>query len=131
MNDYIDDTVEAASLAITSNQTAPRMFECTLSSPLGSLVKSIEMRSEEDGPPTVGQLTYYLASRLQLVEDCEDFLEWADETGNDAADQKALDAYRKLVTELDQFKTVLGTDNFQSLMTALAIDQAISRARPR
>jgi hypothetical protein len=129
MSDYIDDVIESANLQSEHEMLDVELYSATVKSSRGSLIRTIRMQSGYEGGPTTGQLVYYLATRIQNVESCEDFLDWADETGHDASDDNALEVYRGLVAELDEVTKVFGKDTVNSLLSALSIDQAISRAR--
>ena len=128
MHDYIQDAIDAGGLQMTTEPLAEDRYRCIVVGQSGEMVRELRMKPGY-GAPTLGQFLYYYATRVQAVEDTDDFLEWADDYGHDPADPKALSAYRDYVADIDDLKRILGVEGYDNLLTGLAIDQAITRAR--
>ena len=127
MTDYIQDTIDAAKLSLSCSPVSEDRYLCTATGTLGQMVRELRMQPGM-GPPTIGQFLYYYANRVQLVDACDDSLEWADECGLDIGDPAVLDDYRARVQDLDDLRAVLGDTIVRSMLGGLAIDQAVSSA---
>lgn len=133
MSDYIDDAILAGALRMTVEPLGGQRFQVSITSPdrtspWGTWSEPITMQPDYPAP-TLGQVLYYTAGRLQSVEDTDDFLEWCAETDREPSDAKALARYRDLVDLRDRVRGTMGEEAYSDLLASFAIDQAITRAR--
>ncbi|MEM9996802.1 MAG: hypothetical protein AAF809_03790 [Bacteroidota bacterium] len=133
MSDYIQDAIDAAALRMKVEPLGDQQYQVTVTSadrvsPWGPWREPITMQPDYPDPPTLGQVLYYTATRLQAVEDTDDFLDWCTETGRDAGDAVAYRRYGDLIALRDCVRGTMGVDAYDGLLAGLAIEQAIERA---
>lgn len=129
MTDYVQVAIDSASVQLHTDSLDNNQYRCRLSSPLATMSRDLTVKAGY-GAPTAGQFLYYYMTRVQLVNDCDDVLAWADESNKKVADPEVLAEYRQLVADLDDLKRVLGLQVFDQMMGGLAIEQAIGAAHP-
>ena len=127
MSDYIQATIDAGGLTLVTEPLGDDRYRCTVTSTMGEMVRDLRVQPDA-GPPTLGQILYYYANRVQAVADTDDSLEWAEETGQNIGDPNVLATYRSIVEDLDALKRLLSPKGVDELLGGLAINQAISRA---
>ncbi|MEL6443940.1 MAG: hypothetical protein AAF089_11330 [Bacteroidota bacterium] len=132
MSDYIDDAIDAGALRMRVQPLGGQRYQVTVTSaertsPWGTWTEPITMQPGYPAP-TLGQVLFFTAGRLQAVEDTDDFLDWCDETGRNPGEAEALARYRDLVDLRDHVRGTMGVDVYESLLAGYAIDQAITRA---
>ncbi|MEM8558221.1 MAG: hypothetical protein AAGG50_10400 [Bacteroidota bacterium] len=133
MSDYIQDAIGAGALRIEAEPLGKQRYQVTITSaervsPWGTWREPITMQPDYPDPPTLGQVLYYTATRLQAVEDTDDFLDWCTETGCDASDAEAYRRYGDLIALRDRVRGTMGVEAYDGLLAGLAIEQAIERA---
>jgi len=77
------------------------------------------------------QLLVRALTVITAYEDCEDFLDWCDEFGYDAADAARLDEFKSIGEGIANFQALIGAERLSELGMGLRIGQAINMARPR
>ncbi|MEL7361132.1 MAG: hypothetical protein AAFN13_03605 [Bacteroidota bacterium] len=132
MSDYIDDAIDAGALRMSVEPLDGQRYQVTVTSaertsPWGTWTEPIIMQPGYPAP-TLGQVLFFTAGRLQSVEDTDDFLDWCDETGRNPGEAEALACYRNLVNLRDYVRGTMGVAAYDGLMAGYAIDQAIARA---
>ncbi len=65
---------------------------------------------------------------IQHFEECDDFLEWADEYELDAGSNMVWNEFRELDAAQWQVQDLIGEEVFRTLMTGMFIEQAINMA---
>ena len=129
MADFIDDAISAADVTMTVSDLGDNSYKCEMVSKHGQMTRTITM-AEGYGAPQLGNLIYYYATEIQLYEDCEDILEWADDMGLNPGDHETRKRYDQIATDHKDLRLLFGELTFQMLMSALAISQAVAAADP-
>lgn len=130
MADFIDDAISAAALSMSVEEKENNAYRCELKSKHHTMIRTITM-AEGYGAPVLGNLLYYYATEIQHYDDCDDILEWADDMDINPGDDLSLRKWEQLGKDHKDLRLLLGEQNYQSMMAALAISQAIDSADPR
>lgn len=130
MADFIDEAISNANITMDIEPLENNAYKCAFKSIHHEMTRTITMAEGYDAPK-LGNLIYYYATEIQHYEDCDDILEWSDDNGLNPGDPKTLKRYNQLSEDHRDLRLLLGEENYQSMMTALAISQAISNAEPR
>jgi len=69
--------------------------------------------------------------RYDCTLSSDDILDWAKYEDRDPGAADARAEFQQLVDDERELRILLGEENFQNLMAALSISQAINNARPR
>lgn len=130
MADFIDDAITKADVTLDVSPMENNRYKCDFKSQHHEMTRTITMAEGYDAPK-LGNLIYYYATEIQHYEDCDDILDWAKDNGLNPGDGETLRRYRQLDQDHRDIRLLLGEDNYQSMMGALAISQAIGNASPR
>lgn len=130
MADFIDDAIKTAEITLAIESTGNNSYKCGFNSKHHKMTRTITM-AEGYGVPKLGNLIYYYATEIQHYEDCDDILEWADDNGLNPGDDLTLRRYNQRREDHMDLRLLLGEKNYQSMMSALAISQAIDNAEPK
>lgn len=129
MTDFIDAAITNANVTMAVISLEDNAFKCNMASEHAKMTRTITM-AERYGPPVLGNLIYYYATEIQLYKDCEDILEWAADMGVDPGDALTLKRYNQIGTDQRELRLLLGEENYQTMIAALEISQAIENAEP-
>lgn len=130
MADFIDVAIADAEVTMTVSPLEDNAYKCELTSVHGAMTRTITM-AEGYGEPKLGNLIYYYATEIQLYEDCDDILEWASDMGLNPGDSETLKRYNQLSEDHRELRMLLGEENYQNMIAALEISQALGSADPR
>ncbi len=130
MADFIDEAINTAEITLEVTPLEDNCYKCDFKSKHHEMTRNITMAEGYDAPK-LGNLIYYYATEIQHYEDCDDILEWADDNGLKPGDADTLKRYRQLDQDHRDIRLLLGEENYQGMMGALAISQAIGNAIPR
>lgn len=130
MADFIDDAIADAEVTMTVSPLEDNAYKCELTSVHGAMTRTITMAEGFDAP-VLGNLIYYYATEIQLYEDCDDILEWASDMGLNPGDSETLKRYNQLSEDHRELRMLLGEENYQNMIAALEISQALGSADPR
>ena len=130
MADFIDVAIADAEVTITVSPLEDNAYKCELTSVHGAMTRTISM-AEGYGEPKLGNLIYYYATEIQLYEDCDDILEWSSDMGLNPGDSETLKRYNQLSEDHRELRMLLGEENYQNMIAALEISQALDSADPR
>lgn len=130
MADFINEAISNAAVTMTVTALEDNAYKCELASTHGSMTRTITM-ADGYGAPVIGNLIYYYATEIQLYEDCDDILEWSSDMGLNPADNETRKRYSQLGEDHRELRTLLGEDNYQNMIAALEISQALGSADPR
>ena len=129
MVDFIDAAIADAGVTMAVKPLDDNAFKCEMTSAHAKMSRTIKM-AEGYGPPVLGNLVYYYATEIQLYEDCDDILEWAADMGVDPGDALTLKRYSQIGIDQRDLSLLLGEENYQNMIAALEISQAIENAEP-
>jgi len=127
MADFIDDAIASAEVTMEQSLKQENLYICKLTSRHGTMTRNIEMGAGS-APPSLGNVIYYYAVRAQEISSYDDLLEWADELEHDLNDPKTMPNFKQLVSDKTDLRLLLGEQNYQEMLTALEISQAITNA---
>lgn len=130
MADFIEEAIKSAEITLEITPIENNSYKCSFKSKHHAMMRNITMAEGYDAPK-LGNLIYYYATEIQHYEDCDDILEWADDNGINPGDERTIKRYNQLSEDHKDLRLLLGEDNYQGMMSALAISQAISNAIPR
>ena len=91
-----------------------------------SVIVPCRAKVTDDAPRSA--LLHAALIACQVFDQCDDFLEWVDIQGLDAADSQILHEFRELDGAQGRLRALIGEEAFRGLMTAMEIDQAIGAA---
>jgi len=134
MSDFIYDAIEDAGLTMQVVEAEPDVYTCTITSTITGTINP-DLKWKRDvatkpgtGAPTLGNVLYHHALRAQGVSQYDDILDWSDDNKRDLNDAKTIPEFKQLVQDKTDLSLLLGEPIYQSLMTGLAISQAIHNA---
>jgi len=127
MADFIDDAIASAELTMDQTLKQKNLYACTLTSRHNTMTRDIAMEARF-APPSLGNIIYYYAVRAQELSYYDDITEWADDLEYDLSDPKTIPNYKQLVSDKTDIRLLLGETNYQGMMAALEISQAMSNA---
>ena len=127
MADFIDDAIASAELTMEQTLKQENLYACTLTSCHNTMTRNIAMEPGT-APPSLGNIVYYYALRAQELSYYDDITEWADDLEYDLNDPKTIPDFKQLVADKTDLRRLLGEKNYQGMMAALEISQAMSSA---
>jgi len=130
MADFIEEAIASAELTMEQTVSQDDQYACVLTSCHNTMKRTIIM-APGVAPPSLGKILYYYAERAQEISEFDDITEWADEMEYDLNDPKIIPDYKQLVSDSTDLRLLLGEENYQGLITALEISQAMANAMPR
>ncbi len=130
MTDFIEEVISDAKLELIIFEQHENLYECTLTSVHGKMVKEMKMQPGY-GAPSLGNIIYYYALRSQQIDQCDDILDWAKEREQDLNEASTIANFNQLLEDQKDFKILLSEPIYQNLLTALEISQAIENAYPQ
>lgn len=127
MADFIDDAIAQAEVTMTVTSLENNAYNCNFSSIHSKMSRTITM-AEGYGPPVLGNLLYFYATEIQLYEDCDDILQWSSDMGLKPDNPMTLKRYNQLGEDHRELRLLLGEENYQSMIAALEISQALDNS---
>ena len=127
MTDFIDDAITDAELTMEQSLKRENLHDCTLTSRHATMTRDIAVEAGS-APPSLGNIIYYYAVRAQELSYYDDITEWADDLEYDLSDPKTIPNFKQQVSDKTDLRLLLGEKNYQGMMAALEISQAMSNA---